>query len=502
MGRGVRLRPSGGTPLIQDDDRCSDGGPFGERGVPVSPTGAVSTRPEPATGGFALRRRWPSEQSEKPRRGFGACPAGETGRPSERNVPPERELDVSEQEVRPRIRQIEAIRAVLDGKDVVVLRDQEGFAEKPLVLSERAAFLIAFMDGEHTLLDIQAAYARRFGDLLFTRDIEDLVRSLDSASLLDNDAFREKKAVALQSYREARTRPAVHLSSFDADPETWGRWIDGFFASAGTPEAPAPEGKVLGLIVPHIDLRIGGPVYASGWKLANTRKPPSLVVVLGTSHAPLPSLIAATTKDFETPLGTVATDTDFLRALDRKAGGLFDDELAHRREHTIEFQALFVRALFRRAKTKIVPLLCGYSHHHLAPGAPPEARERIEGIARALASLIAERHADALLVASADLSHVGPRYGDSAPPTHAERKRIESSDRTLIDSILSFDGDKMTRRLRMTEDRTRICGYAPIHALLSVLGEGYGSLIRYDQGVMGEDGSVVSFASIALSSRT
>jgi hypothetical protein len=115
--------------------------------------------------------------------------------------------------------------------------------------------------------------------------------------------------------------------------------------------------------------------------------------------------------------------------------------------------------------------------------------------------MIAGRGRDVLLVASADLSHVGPRYGDPTAPTAAEKARLERSDRALLDTVLSLDAEAFTRRMQETEDRTRVCGYAPIHTLLSVLsllGGGKGSLVRYEQGVMGDEGSVVSFASIAL----
>ncbi|RPJ49178.1 MAG: AmmeMemoRadiSam system protein B [Candidatus Latescibacterota bacterium] len=405
---------------------------------------------------------------------------------------------MGDSENRPRIRAVEAIATVHEGKDVVVLRDPEGFATRPILLSERAAFLVAHMDGGHTLLDLQAAYTRRFGDILFAHDLEALVRTLDEASLLDGETFRARREDALRAYREADVRPQAHLSSYEADPETWGRWIDGFFDSAGEPETPPPVLPLRGLVVPHIDLRLGGPVYASGWKIAREDPPPSLVVVLGTCHAPLASLVAATTKDFDTPLGVVPADSEFLRSLDRTVGGLFDDELAHRSEHTIEFQALFVRALFPGADTKIAPILCGYSHLHFGPGAPPEARARIEAFDRALASAIAGR-SDVLLVASADLSHVGPRYGDSAPPTAAERSVLEASDRALIESVVACDPNALTSRMRSTGDRTRVCGFAPIRSVLAALGGGTGTLLRYDQGTMGDDGSIVSYASIALS---
>jgi len=405
---------------------------------------------------------------------------------------------LSGEDPKPRLRPIEAIPTIHEGRSCIILRDPEGFSENPLVVSDRAAFLLGFMDGEHTLLDIQAAYARRFGDLIFSDDIRKLLRQLDDALLLENDRFRAKKEESERAYHEMKTRPAVHLSALDADPATWKRWMDGFFASAGDPESPPPKGRIRGLIVPHIDLRLGGPVCAAGWKTIDRSEPPALAVLLGTCHATLRTLVAATEKDFDTPLGSVSTDRRFLRELDRAAGGLFEDELAHRREHTIEFQALFVRRLFGR-KTKIAPLLCSYAWPHLEPDAPPEERGRIEKTIDAMRAIFEHREESVLLVASADLSHVGPRYGDEAAPSSGERRILETSDRAFIDSILAVDAGALTRRMKRTGDRTRICGYSPIHFLLSALDQGKGALLRYEQAVMGEEGSIVSFAAIALS---
>lgn len=399
---------------------------------------------------------------------------------------------------KPALRPVETIPTVHEGNRVVVVRDPEGYAEQPVVLGERAAWLLGLMDGEHSLVDMQAAYTRRFGDILFSADLEKLVRGLDEACLIDGEGYRKKRAEVERMFRESATRPALHLSGFDADEETWRRWLGAFVEGPdGADRAPRTEG-VRALVAPHIDLRLGGPVYGSAWRATVAGGPPDRVVVIGTCHAPLPSLVAATAKDFETPLGPVRGDGDFLRALDGKAGGgLFDEEIVHRREHTIEFQALFIRHLFGE-RTKIASLLCSYSPLHLSAGAPPEFGERIRAVADALGELAGGGEGRTLLVASADLSHVGPRYGDEAAPDDEERRALEASDRTYLAGAAAGDPDALSRRLLETGDRTRICGYPPMHLMLAALGGGAGETLRYDQGVMGEEGSVVSFASMAF----
>ncbi|OLB26937.1 MAG: AmmeMemoRadiSam system protein B, partial [Nitrospirae bacterium 13_2_20CM_2_63_8] len=80
------------------------------------------------------------------------------------------------------------------------------------------------------------------------------------------------------------------------------------------------------------------------------------------------TLFACTDKDFETPLGLVRTDREFLR-LFRAHGGevFFQDELAHRKDHAIEFQAVFLQYVLGAAKpVTIVPVLCSFSHLHFS----------------------------------------------------------------------------------------------------------------------------------------
>lgn len=397
---------------------------------------------------------------------------------------------------RPRLRPVEAVPMTHEGERVIVLRDPEGVAEEPVVLPGRAVPILAMMDGEHGMIDMQAEYTRHSGDILLTADLERLIEDLDRSFLLESERYRKKRNELLRHWRDLATRPAVHLGSYDADRETWSRWIDGFFASAGESESPPFEGTPRAIIAPHIDFRIGGGTYGAAWEPVRRGEPPDLVVILGTCHAPLETMIAATAKNFDTPLGPVETDTDFIAELDRAVGGLVEEESAHRKEHTIEFQALFVKHLFGDG-AKIAPILTSYTPAHLSEKAPPELAERIGKCAGALAGLIEARSGRTLVVASADLSHVGPNYGDPSPPSKVDLQKLEISDRLFLEGAADGDPEALSKRIAETGNSTRVCGYPPIHMMLSALGGGEGSIVRYDQGVMGDDGSIVSFAAVA-----
>ncbi|MDH7501035.1 MAG: hypothetical protein QHH30_11710, partial [candidate division NC10 bacterium] len=74
----------------------------------------------------------------------------------------------------PKLRNIEAFPAQISGRRMICLRDPLLFAEQALVVPEPTFFVISLFDGSHSLLDIQAEYMRRYGDLLFRERIEEI----------------------------------------------------------------------------------------------------------------------------------------------------------------------------------------------------------------------------------------------------------------------------------------------------------------------------------------
>ena len=143
--------------------------------------------------------------------------------------------------------------------------------------------------------------------------------------------------------------------------------MDGFFAP---PDGPGPINgaatgqPVRGLIAPHIDFHRGGPAYAWAYRDLAERGDADVFVVFGTCHAGMADPFALTRKPFETPLGPVPVERDFVDALAARAGqDCFASELAHRNEHSVEFQAVFLRYLYAgRREVTVVPILASFVH--------------------------------------------------------------------------------------------------------------------------------------------
>ena len=94
-------------------------------------------------------------------------------------------------------------------------------------------------------------------------------------------------------------------------------------------------------------------------------------MVLGTGHNGLKNLFSLTRKPFSTPLGKLQVDSEFVERLtSRYPHDLFTDEFAHRTEHTIEFQVLFLQLLLGN-NIPMVPILCSFAHWMVTQGGRP-----------------------------------------------------------------------------------------------------------------------------------
>src|SRR5437899_12019245 len=162
--------------------------------------------------------------------------------------------------------------------------------------------------------------------------------------------------------------------SYEADPEKLKQQLDGFFRPKEGPDSSPSEhaGKALkAILAPHVEINTAGPIYAWAYKEVREAKTPDVFVILGVARGVIETLFACTDKDFETPLGLVRTDREFLRLFREHGGGVFfQEELAHRKDHALEFQAVLRQHSLGHTKPfTIVPLLCSFSHLHFSHSA-------------------------------------------------------------------------------------------------------------------------------------
>jgi AmmeMemoRadiSam system protein B len=404
----------------------------------------------------------------------------------------------------PRLRAVEAFPVQQNGQRLIALRDPAGYAETIVLLPPAAVEVVRHFDGQHSLVDIQAELMRRFGELVPRADIEQLVAALDEQGFLDSPRFASRRRAVDQAFLAAPTRPASHAGgAYAADPEVLRRSLEAFFTGPDgpgpvRPRAGAEAPPVAGIIAPHIDFHRGGPAYAWAYRDLAERCPAEVFVIFGTCHAGMPDPFALTGKDWETPLGTVRVDRELVEALGRRAGqDCFASEWAHRREHSIEFQVVFLQYLFGgRREVAIVPVLASFAHQAIVAGTTPEDDPRVRRFLDALADTAAAAGRRVAFIAGADLAHVGPRFGDPEPVSDAGRAAIEREDRAMLEPVAAGDAAAFFASVAADGDRRRICGLSPIYALLRVLGGHRGALRRY--GLWPDPDGVVSYASMVF----
>lgn len=407
---------------------------------------------------------------------------------------------------KPRLRPLEIIPAEADGRRMFVLRDPFGHTGEMVTVPEAAVWLLQFFDGAHTRENIKLEFFRKTFQALPDAELNAMIETLDRAMMLEGGRFGR----TIASYLSGDTRPPSHAGlSYPDDAGALREAIAGYYlhetGPGRLPESPdgdaddAPDGPIRAIVAPHIDLRSGGPVFAHAYHALSRAPRPDLFVILGTGHAGLPRLFGATKKRFETPLGPLATDGDFLDRLGARFGdGLFEAELEHKGEHVIEFQTVFLKNLYGEAPSRIAPILCSYSFEHLTLPEAAEERETIERFGRALAETIAETPGRVCLIASVDLAHIGPRYGDAVAVAPEALEDNARRDAAMLERVAASDAAGFLDFIAREEDARHICGFPCLHTMLGVLDGARGETLKYDSCPVDDNESFVSYVSMVF----
>ncbi len=415
----------------------------------------------------------------------------------------------------PRLRYVDAIPIEEKQEVYFYIRDPLEIASSPLVLSPVEFYILTLMDGKHSIPDIRRAFAERFNGLLLPdHHVEKLIDVLESHYYLDSPGFYQRLTEIKREFTESSVRKAWHAGvSYPDDPEVLQQQLDEFYSSptgAGMPGEHV-DGKTIphsslngtwqypAVMVPHIDLRVGGVAYTHAYRYLLEAGEFDLFIILGVAHFGGQGFYTVTEKDFETPFGVVPTDREFIHRWEQAAGmRLTAEEWIHRSEHSIEFQLLFMQHLIK-TPFQIVPVLCGSAEPYLQNPAThledvPQVRSLLDGLRTA----IREAPKRVALILSVDLAHLGPKFGDSQPITETELKLIEAADHQMFDVLSRWDRPAYTDLVSMDLLPRRVDAVTAVFTLLHIFREGEGKLLRYEQNFQEDTQSVVSYASMAL----
>lgn len=395
----------------------------------------------------------------------------------------------------PRIRRdLEFFPIQHQGQQFVLVRDALGLVDEGKAVGLPLYQIMALLDGATTFRDLQMAFMRQQGGVLVSRDeISGLLAHLDESFLLDSERYQRARDKIIADFTAQRVRPCSHCGkSYPDTPSELNARLDEILHSQPAP--PEPEGSIMALIAPHIDLTVGYRGYSTAYQMLKGVAP-SRIILLGIGHQLQNGLFSLTGKDFATPLGITRADQGAVGRL-RESGKdiIAPDDFVHRSEHSIEFQIIFLQHLLNDQPVAVVPILCG----SLQAGIPEYSRQAYQQTAgpflETLRTLLQQPEHDTLIVAGVDFSHIGPKFGHDMPAT-AIQNQARTHDRSLLEHLSRLDADSFWEESRNVRDQFNVCGFSALACLLEVLPKCRGKILHYETWHEAPTRSAVSFAS-------
>ncbi|MBN1917148.1 MAG: AmmeMemoRadiSam system protein B [Verrucomicrobia bacterium] len=411
--------------------------------------------------------------------------------------------DSDRQAYKPRLRPVNAVPVVQDGRELICVYDTTGVSGRQVLVSAQTFFILSRFDGEHTVDEIKLAYTRQFGELLLGERVQHIIEQLDEALLLESDRLRRYLAVQLDAYRRAGVRRAVHTgNSYPDDAEELRGLVQSFFTMDGGPGLPEPPRKrkpIRALVAPHIDFARGARGYAFTYKALAESAAADTYVVIGIAHQPSGTPFMATRNPFETPFGRVEIDAELLGRIEADyPGDLYADELLHVSEHSIEFQLVMLGALLGGKPFRIVPLLASSFEPFLEDGGSPADLPQVEAMVRTLRRAAQDKAGRICLIAAVDLAHVGNQFGDPGELTAAAREQIETADRESVAALERGDASAFFASVQKDAEERKVCGTPALYTMARAIEGAKGRLLHYEQAFTPEIQSMVSFASMVF----
>ena len=391
---------------------------------------------------------------------------------------------------------LEIIPTVFKGRDAFLVRDTLGLIEDPVILERDAAVIVGLLDGERSVEDIQGCLIRRRGGVFIGRDlIEKFLAELDGHYVLDTPRFRRARRKLIADYGRLEVRDAFLAGqSYPSEAIALEAYLHSMLARGKREPPEADPDTICALVAPHIEIETGKGVYARAYRSVQGLSPDT-IILLGTGHNVEGGYYSLTDKDFVTPLGRVRTDRDTVAALrDAGGGAVADGDIAHRCEHSLEFQVIFLQHLFGTGFS-LVPVLCGSFHRDLSRGRRPMDIPEVSGLLGVLRDMVSKGDSRTLCVAGVDFSHIGPKFGHREA-AGALLPDARTCDQALIEAACGGDVMRFWAESKKVRDRTNVCGFSALAALLEIIGPARGVLLDYEFWQDEPARSAVSYAAI------
>ena len=404
------------------------------------------------------------------------------------------------------------------------LADARQISDKMCIVAPATQMVLPMMDGTHDIDQIVAKVGRGL-----TRQImEGIVAQLDDANLLEGPRFQELLAKSHAEFDASDVLPPASTAGF-ADmlvmqavgqnatdeqkkqmgpqklKEVFDQWIGEVLKNV---ESPTLGTLPKAIVAPHLDYPRGWMNYAATYGRLRGGERADRVVILGTNHFGMGTGVVGCNKGYESPLGVCPVDQFMVDSLRGSLGEkLFEHRYDHEREHSIELHIPWIQHVFGQDQMGRFPTVLGVLVHDpcVNNGLSYDGKGvAMEDFVRALKSAIGNAPGKTLIVSSADLSHVGPAFGDQkqlvgeTPEAEAERNRVVQHDMQMLELVGKRDVQGLIGSMAWQQNPTRWCSIGNLCATMMVAEPSHVDMLNYAAAIDPQGMAMVSSASMIM----
>ncbi len=455
--------------------------------------------------------------------------------PSDNNPnPPQPVFDASAaNQTSPKLRKVRGVPVPVntpDGKQATMLglADAQQISTKMVVTHPGFQAVMPLMDGSRDIDQIVA----EVGNGLQRPMLEQLVAQLEDAGLLFGPTFDELAKQMQAAFDDSDTLPpgstaqladmlvmkAVGEDATDEQKIEMGGdelkkqfdlWIDESLKNA---ESTSFDTLPAAVVAPHIDYIRGWMNYGQTYGRLRVVDRPERIIILGTNHFGQSTGVCGCNKGYESPIGTCQLDTEFLDTLKSElgsdlAGKLLENRYDHENEHSIELHVPWIQHVFGENDAGEYPKVFGALIHDPTVNSGESYDGNgvgLDSFIEALKATISKLPGKTLLVSSADLSHVGPAFGDQQPlagdseEAGAFRMQVATHDQEMLKLVAGNKPEDLISSMAWQQNPTRWCSIGNICATLRVIEPAKVDVLNYAAAMDPEGTAFVSSCSIAM----
>ena len=367
----------------------------------------------------------------------------------------------------------------------LALQDPFMLSDQTMVVPVQVAQALQHFNGEWTLDDIATNLKAP------EEAIVGLAEKLDEVGLLWGPTSSDLEDALRARMHETGFLPLRQSRMLGGTADDARSTLEGWMTEAEDPEL---DFDVAGLFVPRIDYPAAEEVYA-GTYAAIAGASIDRVLLIGTNQFGFGDGVVGTSLGAQSPLGKLEADTDFLADLNgRLDGDLFRDELDHVASPDVEMQVPWLQMMIGSPRIAAVLVPDPLSQAPLEDG-----QIATDAFVEAARGALAEAPGRSLVIASGDLSHIGPQFGEPRPIDEQRQSEAERSDRDLLATFAEGDPDRFLSAVKWNANANRWSGVGTMLALLEILRPTQVELIDYHHHALDQAGSgVVASAGLAL----